>query len=81
VGGDERSGDAEDAVASVVQVLIPRVIEMCTAVVEAAIDLDHEARTGGEKINDVTTDHDLTAESDAETAAAQLTPRAEPRTP
>jgi len=62
--------------AGAAQLLIPVLIEMCAALVKAAVHFDDQAGGGSAEISDVTTDDDLATERSAETAAAQLSPQA-----
>jgi len=62
--------------AGAAQLLIPVLIEMCAALVKAAVHFDDQAGGGSAEISDVAANDDLATERHAQTAAAQLAPQA-----
>ena len=71
VAGDERRGDAEDAVAGALQDGIPVRVEVLTPRVDFAVDLDDEASLAAGEVGDVAGDDHLAAEGEAEATAAK----------
>ncbi len=77
VAGDERSGDAEHAVAGALQQRIPMRVKALAPEVDFPIDFDDEERFAAREVGDVATDNHLTAEGDAEAAAFERGPEAQ----
>ncbi|MDF3069462.1 MAG: hypothetical protein K0R38_5063 [Polyangiaceae bacterium] len=66
----ERRGEPEYPVAEAVEVAVAAPVGDAAPLMVAAVHLHDEPRGGGEKVRDIATDGNLTAESDAECAAA-----------
>jgi len=76
VGVHEGRRDTENAIAGALQLRIPARIEVCAALMIAAIHLDDEPHTRRTEISDVATHDELTPKCDAEATSPQLIPQA-----
>jgi hypothetical protein len=72
---DERCREPEHPVAEAVEVAVAAPVGGAAPLVVAAVHLHDEPRGGGEKVRDIATDGNLTAESDAESAPAKELPQ------